>query len=233
MSSLAIFDIDGTLTNTTAVDDDCYRSAVAEALGIPESTVDWTGTPHFTDRGIFDWLFDAHARGAPTQAEVSRASHRLAHLLDAAMTATPARFEPIPGARGVFDYLRARGWSISVATGCWRPSARLKLRAAGIPIDDALIACSDDAAARTEIVSLSRARAVAYYGHEFTRVVSIGDGIWDVEAAAELGLPFVGVGHGERRGRLERAGASVVIENYSDRDAFTDALAAASVPGAR
>ena len=32
MNSLAIFDIDGTLTNTNAVDDRCYRAAVAETI---------------------------------------------------------------------------------------------------------------------------------------------------------------------------------------------------------
>jgi phosphoglycolate phosphatase-like HAD superfamily hydrolase len=231
MSSLAIFDIDGTLTDTNAVDGACYRSAVAEALGVSESALDWTKAPHFSDRGIFEWLWDRHGGRPPTDAEVAQARDRLIELLSAEVVTSPARFAPIAGAPRVFDRVRAEGWSVSIATGCWSPSARIKLRAAGIDLDDALIACSDDAAARTDIVRRSRELAESYYGREFDRVVSIGDGLWDVETAALLELPFIGVGRGERRARLERAGASVVIEDYSHLAAFMTALAEARVPG--
>jgi phosphoglycolate phosphatase-like HAD superfamily hydrolase len=232
MSSLAIFDIDGTLTDTNAVDDACYRSAVAVAIGVPERAIDWTGAAHFTDRGIFDWLCEVHGRPAPTSADISFARDRLTQLLTTAMGVSPGDFVPIAGAVRVLEHLAAGGWHTSIATGCWRPSARLKLRAAGIDMHDALIACADDAASRTEIVTLSRERATAFYGCEFSRVVSIGDGTWDVETAAALGLPFVGIGRGERAARLRSVGAAVVLEDYSDLDAFTNALAAARVPGA-
>jgi phosphoglycolate phosphatase-like HAD superfamily hydrolase len=230
MNCLAIFDIDGTLTDTKAVDDGCYRSAVAEAIGVPESAIDWAAATHHTDRGIYDWLCRVHGRPAPTDDDVSFARDRLTDLLSAAIDATPERFAPISGAPRVFEHLAASGWRVSVATGCWGPSARLKLRAAAIDVHDALIACADDAAARTDIVALSRERAAAFYGCEFSRVVSIGDGPWDVETAAALGLPFVGVGHGERAAQLRRAGAATVIQDYRDLSAFADALAVASVP---
>src|SRR5262249_44074435 len=150
--SLVIFDIDGMLTDTNDVDDDCFRSAVADALGLSSSEIDWTGTLHFTDRGIFDWLSDRHARRAPTDPEIAWARDRLTERLSSAMADSPERFQAIVGATSIFDHVRAAGWNISVATGCWRPSARLKLRAAGIAVDDALVACADDAAARTDIV---------------------------------------------------------------------------------
>jgi phosphoglycolate phosphatase-like HAD superfamily hydrolase len=232
MNSLAIFDIDGTLTDTNAIDDACYRSAVAAAIGVPEAEVDWSGTAHFTDRGIFDWLFDVRGRPAPSEADIGIARNRLTELLTAAMAASPREFQPITGAPAVFAHLAKHGWRISIATGCWGPSARLKLRAAGIDVPDAILACSDDAASRSDIVDLSRERASAFYGCEFSRIVCIGDGTWDVETAASLRLPFVGVGRGERAARLRRAGAAVVIEDYADLDRFTAALAAARVPGA-
>ena len=76
MTSLAIFDIDGTLTNTNAVDGACYRSAVAEALGVSERALDRKTAPHFSDRGIYEWLWDLHGGRPPTQAEVVRARDR-------------------------------------------------------------------------------------------------------------------------------------------------------------
>ena len=231
MTSLAIFDIDGTLTDTNAVDGDCYRTAVAEAFSVSEHELDWTRAPHFSDRGIFEWLWDLRGGRPPTIAEMARARDRVTELLSAEVIASPARFAPIGGAPQVFDRVRAEGWKVSIATGCWSPSARIKLRAAGIDLDDALISCSDDAGPRTDIVLRSRELAESYYGCAFDRVVSIGDGLWDVETAIALELPFIGVGRGERRARLERAGASVVIEDYSPHAAFMTALAEARVPG--
>lgn len=232
MNSLAIFDIDGTLTDTNAVDDTCFRAAVADTLGVPTAEIDWTGVEHFSDRAIFDFLWAAHSGQLPTEADVARARDRLTDLLTSAVGETPEQFRPIAGAGAVFEHITARGWRVSIATGCWGPSARIKLRAAEIDVDDVVMAGSDDAATRTDIVTLSRARAVASYGGEFARVVSIGDGLWDVETAVVLGLPFVGVAHGDHADRLRRAGANVVIESYADLDAFTDALAAARVPAA-
>jgi len=232
MNSLAIFDIDGTLTDTNAIDDACYRSAVAAAIGVPEAEIDWSGTAHFTDRAIFDWLFDVRGRPAPSEADIAIARNRLTELLTAAMAASPREFLPITGAPTVFSHLAKHGWLTSIATGCWGPSARLKLQAAGIDVPDALVACSDDAASRSDIVELSRDRASAFYGCEFSRIVSIGDGTWDVQTAALLRLPFVGVGRGERAARLRRAGAAVVIDDYSDLDAVMNALATAPIPGA-
>jgi phosphoglycolate phosphatase-like HAD superfamily hydrolase len=230
MNSLAIFDIDGTLTDTNAVDDACFRGAVADAMGIAPAEIDWTGTKHFTDRAIFDFLWSAYSGRLPAEADVARARDRLTDLLTSAVGQTPDQFRPIAGAPAVFGHLAARGWRVSIATGCWGPSAQIKLRTAGIDIDGIVMACSDDAASRTEIVTLSRARAAAEHGGEFDRVVSIGDGLWDVETAVALGLPFVGVAHGDHADRLRRAGASVVIESYADLDAFTYALGAARVP---
>src|SRR5262249_43216884 len=102
MTSLAIFDIDGTLTDTNAVDGDCYRTAVAEAFGVSERELDWTRAPHFSDRGIFEWLWDLRGGRSPTNAEMARARDRVTELLSAEVISSPARFAPIAGAPQVF-----------------------------------------------------------------------------------------------------------------------------------
>ncbi len=230
MNSLAIFDIDGTLTDTNVVDDTCYRAAVAETIGLPVSAIDWTGTPHHSDRGIFDWLYERLGRPLPSDADVAAARNRLARRLTEVRAESPDQFTPIKGAPSVFEHINARGWHITIATGCWLPSAMIKLDAGAIPARDVPIACADDAAARVDIVTLARQRAEAFYGRQFDRVVSIGDGVWDVDAARALELPFIGVGHGEREAGLRRAGATTIVENYVDLASFTRALEGARVP---
>ncbi len=47
--NLVIFDIDGTLTDTNAVDGECYAAAFEREFGRP---VDWRNLTHRTDSGI-------------------------------------------------------------------------------------------------------------------------------------------------------------------------------------
>jgi len=41
------------------------------------------------------------------------------------------------------------------------------------------------------------------------RVISIGDGLWDLETARRLGYDFVGIGSGDKEAALTQAGAQV------------------------
>ena len=230
MNRLAIFDIDGTLTDTNGVDDECYCITVAEVLGVPASAIDWSGAAHVTDGEIFRFLCTVHGRDEPSPGEVARARTQFVDGLTRALEREPTRFAPIAGARAALLLLADHGWSLAVATGGWGPSARLKLQAAGIAIDDEVLASADDALSRTEIVQLARCRAEAYYGCPFDRVVSVGDGVWDVQTARALELPFVGIGAGERADRLRRSGARTVLPDYSNLDAVLAAFESATAP---
>ena len=232
MNRLAIFDVDGTLTDTTGVDDECYRDAVAAALDVPPSVVDWSGAAHVTDAGLLQWLWSAHREGEPTLADVARARSELVRRLNAALRENPSRFGAIAGAQSVLRSIVGNGWRVAVATGGWGPSARLKLAAARFEIHESVIACSDDATSRVEIVQLARRRAEIVHACNFDRIVSIGDGPWDVAAAGALELPFVGIGRGERAERLRDAGATTVLDDFSDLASVDRALANARPPAA-
>jgi phosphoglycolate phosphatase-like HAD superfamily hydrolase len=106
----------------------------------------------------------------------------------------------------------------------------MKLRAAGIDVNDDVLACADDAAARTDIVRLAIDRAQRHYETTFGRIVVLGDAPWDVRAAIELELPFIGIGKGERADRLRHHGALAVLPDYDDFNAFRDALNLARPP---
>ena len=64
----------------------------------------------------------------------------------------------------------------------------------------------------------------------FTRTVSVGDAVWDVRAAARLGLAFVGIGAGEPAARLRADGVSHVVPDFVDTERFFAALEEATVP---
>jgi phosphoglycolate phosphatase-like HAD superfamily hydrolase len=64
----------------------------------------------------------------------------------------------------------------------------------------------------------------------WSRVVSLGDGVWDVRTAAELRLPFIGIGSGERAERLRDAGAETVLADLRDTNELLGALERAGVP---
>lgn len=229
-SQLAIFDIDGTLTATNAVDDECYLRAVAETFDLTGADLSWADAPHVTDGGLARWLCSRHLGRAPEPQELAQLEARFIAILEAELARAPQRFAPIDGARAVFDHLESAGWRIALATGAWGASARTKLRAAGVRAAEMPMACADDAESREDIVRLAWQRAEAHAAARFDRVVSVGDAPWDVRTARSLGLPFVGIGAGAKADRLRAAGAGTVLPNLADGAAVLAALMSASVP---
>jgi phosphoglycolate phosphatase-like HAD superfamily hydrolase len=217
---IAVFDIDGTLTDTMGVDVECYVTAVREVVGIhvPEDPEVYD---EFTDAAVLETACRLRDRPRPTSAIQRRTALRLAELLEEALVSTPHRFRPIRGARDVFESLKQAGWRVALATGAWRPSAMVKLTGAEIPHQGVPLATSSEHRARTDIIG----RAVAEVdGDGSSEVVYIGDGVWDGRAAAALGYGFIGIGAGDRQARLRDVGAAAVFEDLSDRRALLDAL---------
>jgi len=167
----------------------------------------------------------------PGPEAVARARKDFVEGLTRELSAHAGRFGEVRGARAAIESLPAAGWDVAVATGGWGASARLKLQAASLAIDDAVIACADDALSRAEIIRVAIARAERRYGHRFDRIVTVGDGQWDATAAALLSLPFIGIGSGPHAEALRAAGATVVLRHYVDIEEFHRALATCRVPG--
>jgi phosphoglycolate phosphatase-like HAD superfamily hydrolase len=119
---------------------------------------------------------------------------------------------------------------VALATGGWRLSAQLKLAAAGLDCRGVPLASADDGLTREEIVEQACARA-GFSISAATRIVSVGDGVWDVRTARSLGLRFLGVGEGTHAEALYRAGAGSVLPDLADVGAVRAALDAATVPG--
>nr|MBA3561069.1 HAD family hydrolase [Gemmatimonadaceae bacterium] len=228
-NSLVIFDIDGTLTDTNAVDDECYCRAVADVLGLNSSEIDWADAPHVTDSGIADWLWKRHRDRPPTMDEVSHLRRRFMALLEDQAATAPERFAAIKGANEVVDRLVAAAWTVALATGGWYMSAAMKLRLIGLSPGTVAMASADDSHSREEIVQLAQRRAETRASGQFQPVVSVGDAPWDVRTACKLGMPFVGVGSGPKAERLRVAGAAVVVADLT-YEPLLQALTQARVP---
>ncbi len=232
--NLAVFDVDGTLTRTDRVDDICFVRALADAHSIDDVSTDWAAYPHTTDSAITSHIFRERFGRAPEEAELLKLKSHFVRLLEGQRAAEPSLFAEVVGASAMLRRLsREPAWRAAIATGGWRVSAALKLKAARVEPDDYPAAFADDGISREEILRAALERAQTFYRRSrFDRVVSVGDGLWDVRAARNLGLPFLGVGCGEREERLRRAGATHVIEDFGDYGRLLACLAEACVPSA-
>ena len=232
MKKLAILDIDGTLTNTSHVDEICFTRAVAETHGVTEIGASWAACPHVSDSGIAHQIFLDHFGREPLDDDLSPMKLRFFdllrehHLLDAAF------FAEIPGARDMVTQLEQKeDWVITIATGCWQGSANMKLAAAGIELERFPGGFAEDARAREGIVQTAIDRARLHYGQdEFSKIVSVGDGLWDVRTASNLGLDFVGIAGGERAQTLRQAGARHIVGDYRNLNGFFEYLNLAERP---
>jgi phosphoglycolate phosphatase-like HAD superfamily hydrolase len=222
-----IFDIDGTLCDTSDVDDVCYRYAAAAALKVSPSEIDWTGAPHHTDSGIARWLWERFRARSPSREELDRLRDDFLRRLEAERVADANRFRPVRAAPQFLDGLRRVAPILGIGTGGWRVSAEFKLGAAGID-PGLLYATADDAESRAEIFSLAWTRASADSERPRATIL-VGDSVWDVATARKLGWRFLGVGTGAAAGRLHRAGAAVVVPDYVGPDAI-EAIQRAQVP---
>ena len=217
---LIIFDIDGTLTKTVKADEECFIQSLAEVCGFRDVENDWLRYEHVTDSGIFHEIYEARTGRLPSPFEISRFRRHFVALL--AQTASGLAFSPVAGApRLLSELARSAGIRVSLATGAWCDSARLKMASAGMRYEDYPSASADDALDRESITKLSMQRAAERYG-KFDSIVYVGDGVWDARACHALGIPFIGVAVGVQAIRLTVEGAVSVFPDLSDVAAFLE-----------
>jgi FMN phosphatase YigB (HAD superfamily) len=184
-----IFDIDGTLLRSAAVDDALYRQAVRAVLG----DVFLRPTLHdydvITDTGIFHQILDDNQISAELNLLHGIRSAFVDLLQAYAREHGP--FEEIPGAKKLLRRLqRSPQHAVALATGGWRESAELKLQSAGFDCAEIPLATSNDHHERAVIMEI----ALAQLGEGVKTVTYYGDGPWDRDACRSLGWEFVAVG---------------------------------------
>jgi phosphoglycolate phosphatase-like HAD superfamily hydrolase len=226
MKNLAIFDIDGTLTKTTQIDDRCFVQSFADELGITDLDTNWSRYPSVCDSGITQHIFRRHFGRMPSAREIARLQHRFVALLEQAYEREPQFFVEMPGAGATLDKIRQQpDWKVAIATGGWQASALFKLDKAGIVVDGFPAAFADHGVTREVILAAALVMArQTYQQQQFSRIVYIGDGVWDVRTARHLNLDFVGVASGEREAALRAEGARAIIQDFTNFDHFRQTL---------
>lgn len=224
---LVVFDIDGTLTQGTSHFETCFLRAVRLEFGVDGLSPRLRDYPLASDSGILRHILISRLGREVSPVHLDRFKARYLDLLVAQMTEA----REVAGARVAMDRLGAEaGWKLALATGNWHDAGRAKMKASGLDGASLPLAGAEDAESREAILRTAILRAQVQYGQErFERVVYVGDGPWDVEAARELEIPFVGL-EGKYGAELRRMGASHVLPDFSDFDLLSDALEKARIP---
>ena len=228
---LVMFDMDGTLTDSFAVDENCYVLAIEQTLRLTGVVTEWETYTHTSSSYCLEEIV-RRARGTPpTPAESHAVQTRMVELMADIERAHGRRTREIPGAAAALRRVLERGYAVSIASGDWAATAQHKLTSAGIPFQSLPAAFCDCSHARTEIMRTALDRASQHYGcASFERIIYVGDAAWDVRACFDLGWPLVAIANGPHAARLKSLGASHVLPDYTDFGAFLSAITHAAPP---
>ncbi|NAW65803.1 HAD family hydrolase [Photobacterium halotolerans] len=184
-----MFDVDDTLIQSSQFDENCFVEAVKSVTGL-DLYQSWSDYPHATDRGILRTFIEIQAPDEELADLERRVKAIFIQNIRERLRRRPAL--EVSGAKAFFHRLLAdERFIVSLATGGWRETARMKLISAGFNIDDVSMASSDDHYSRARIMELARERA----GDTDLQLTYFGDAVWDVRACQELGVNLVIVGN--------------------------------------
>ena len=184
-----IFDIDGTIIDSSAEDDRIYRDSVRSVLGDVRLRNGLADYDPVTDSGILLQIFADN--GLPIDKQtIDSVKQAFFDQLQAHIDVL-GPFKPLPGAKSVIQRIAASDQHrLAFATGGWRRSATMKLLSAGFDIGAAPLATSDDAIGRADIMRI----ALSEIDADCASVTYFGDGLWDERACRELNWVFQPVG---------------------------------------
>jgi phosphoglycolate phosphatase-like HAD superfamily hydrolase len=224
MTNLALFDIDGTLLESNEFDIECFVDAVKQVLGLDRINEDWSQYNNITDVGILSEIYQSNFGKEIVTEILEEVEKRFTQTIRNKFQSGDMVLDPLPGAHEAVEILMsADDWAVALATGGWKNAANLKLNKAKMNLDGVPMFSSNNAISRPEILKIAMESMQAGTGVDrFQKVVCIGDGIWDLRAAREVGIAFLGVGRSTKK--LIAEGASHVIEDYADIDKFLESL---------
>ncbi len=196
-----------------------YLISVTKAmmgLGITDIDTDYNNYKHHTDSYALRYNYERNFK--------KRFSNDLIADFENCLMEQMLSFDPvkeIKGAKFLIHLLRDKGMPFCFATGALPKPAMLKLEQCDIWFDQSILATSKTHESREEFVLDAIERAKRYYNQaEFSNIVSVGDGLWDLKTAQNLCLDFVGIGD-KNKERLLKNGAK---KCYSDLEEFRKTL---------
>ncbi|WP_103864928.1 HAD family hydrolase [Aquimarina sp. I32.4] len=214
-NTLFIFDIDGTLTDSVPM----YLFSVTQslfALGISDIDTDYDNYKHHTDSYALRYNYERNFK--KTFPDDLLDDFEL-DLVNQMKTFDPIK--EIEGAKSLIQFLKINNIPFCFATGALPKPAMIKLDQCGIWYDEELLATSKTHESREGFVVEAIKKAKVFYNKEnFNRVISVGDGVWDLKTAQNLSIDFVGIGD-KNREKLIQNGAEKCFSNLIE---FKDSL---------
>ncbi|MFI7012523.1 HAD family hydrolase [Streptomyces sp. NPDC050145] len=203
----AVFDVDGTLVDTTHLHAVCWWESLRQA----GHRVPMTSVHGAIGLGSTDLL--AHLLG-PDRDKDEDAAIGAGHK--ALYGTWHERLAPFDGAADVLRRLHDDGWPVVLATSASGPE--LEALRAALDADEAI-----DATASADDVDAGKPapepvwHALGLVGAEPGDSAFVGDSVWDMRAGRRAGVTPVGVlSGGVCRAELEAAGAAEVYEDTAD-----------------
>lgn len=206
----AIFDLDGTLADTSA-------DLIAAANGaFPAPLLDPVADRAVAFRGGRAMLRTGHARSGTPEAEIEA-------LIDAALPAFLARYEAgidthtrlYDGVPQALDLLAGQGWVLGVCTNKPAGLAEILLTRLGIRDRFAAMLGADSLPVRKPDPR-HLTETIARAGGAVGRAVLVGDTETDALAARNAGVPCVLVGFGPEGAGVTRLEPAAVLDHYDD-----------------
>lgn len=185
-----LLDIDGTLLQSYEMDEQCFTDAVREATGLSIST-DWGSYPFVTDRGILKTFIEQEGLKYSLAELENIVKPIFIRNVRRSVEASPA--EEVLGAKKFVSYLLDNDkYVVSIATGGWEETARIKLVSAGFETDKLNIMSSNNHYSRNKIMELAMSAINQVVDYPVTY---FGDAEWDLSACKELAINLVIVGN--------------------------------------
>lgn len=187
---IIIFDVDGTLIGGEEQDWPSFDRALEKEFGFTPDKSFWDGVHEVTASSIVRTAAE-YAEERFEKASVERVkSYYLANLREVAPYKGEI-FNPKPGAQEILETLkRTKIFKVGIATGDFEETIRFKLGSASLDISGLPFSSSSEKDRRADII-----RATAEKANEPVEdAIYVGDGLWDLRATQELGVPFVATG---------------------------------------
>lgn len=212
---LIIFDIDGTITDTTEVDDFCFKKTFKLLYNIDLGAIDWSAFSHATDWGLSMGIIKKHFNIELSNNERRKIEKHFIEILQQELSENPKKFTEIPGSVNFIQSLIKNGQPIAIATGAWKHSALLKLKKVNLDIKGIPFANSDDFFSREMITESVIKKAEDLYDKRFKKIVYFGDGVWDFKTTKSLGIQLIGVDF-HSNNKLKNLGVKNIIQDYGN-----------------
>lgn len=188
-NKLIVFDIDGTLTESVEIHQKGFINALTQ-LGVKNIDSNFKAYKHHTDSFIAKVIYENDKNILFSETEIGKFEALLLNFIQ------NYPIVEITGAKKTVEQIENdKDFGICYATGSLLKPAKYKLDSIGLKYNREQLIASNNIEDRESIVLKAIESAKLFYDIEkFERIISVGDGLWDLKTAQNLNLEFIGIG---------------------------------------